>query len=346
MCNIAGYNGYRNAAPILIDMVRRQENLDGGLSTGIATIHNGILYYAKVVGNVDDLIEKTDALKFPGKIGIIHSRPDGNYKEFAHPFVSGNKKTALVSNGNLCSDGMLACIRNSITEFLHRQYIEFDSAMNLPQSPYPQLKDGRYVAYGEAVVKTVEYSHSISSMRYEDIMADVAGKFFSDVVNVMITANEPDNIYVARISRPMNILTMPGETYISTSQFGFPEGAPVQNMKSLPQMKSCVVTKEGFYETNYPISGGKVTDYTNEEYNDIKEKLRQQLKEKPTSMNSIGGGIFTLDRSANGLRPHVKAIYDALWDFHCEGVLKTETKPDEIPWAPGAIVNRTFFSIN
>ena len=106
------------------------------------------------------------------------------------------------------------------------------------------------------------------------------------------------------------------------------------------------VTKEGFYETSYPISGGKVTDYTSEEYVDIKEKLRQQLKEKPTSMNSIGGGIFTLDRSANGLRPHVKAIYDALWSFHCEGVLKTETKPDEIPWAPGTIVNRTFFTID
>ncbi len=56
MCNIAGYIGNRPAAPILIEMLRKQEWLDGGLSTGIATIHEGKLYYAKVVGDVEALV--------------------------------------------------------------------------------------------------------------------------------------------------------------------------------------------------------------------------------------------------------------------------------------------------
>ena len=30
MCNIAGYVGERRAAPILIDMLRREEGLDAG----------------------------------------------------------------------------------------------------------------------------------------------------------------------------------------------------------------------------------------------------------------------------------------------------------------------------
>ncbi len=41
MCNIAGYTGSRRAAPILIEMLRREEFMDGGLCTGISSIHEG-----------------------------------------------------------------------------------------------------------------------------------------------------------------------------------------------------------------------------------------------------------------------------------------------------------------
>ena len=40
MCTIAGYAGERRAAPILVEMIRRQQFLNGGLSIGIATIHD------------------------------------------------------------------------------------------------------------------------------------------------------------------------------------------------------------------------------------------------------------------------------------------------------------------
>jgi len=96
MCNIAGYTGSKQAAPILIEMIKRQEKLDGGLSTGIATIHNGKIYTAKVTGDADELIKSTDAMNFPGTVGIIHSRPDNNYVEYAHPFISADKTCALV----------------------------------------------------------------------------------------------------------------------------------------------------------------------------------------------------------------------------------------------------------
>ena len=56
MCNIAGYAGNQQAAPILLEMLRRQELYDGDMSTGIATIHEGKLYSRKIVGNVDDFL--------------------------------------------------------------------------------------------------------------------------------------------------------------------------------------------------------------------------------------------------------------------------------------------------
>ena len=53
MCNISGYAGNKQAAPILVEMLKKQEYFDGGLSTGIATIDDeGNLYYAKVFGSV------------------------------------------------------------------------------------------------------------------------------------------------------------------------------------------------------------------------------------------------------------------------------------------------------
>ena len=36
---IAGYSGNRRAAPILIEMIRREQFFDGGKVTGIVTIH-------------------------------------------------------------------------------------------------------------------------------------------------------------------------------------------------------------------------------------------------------------------------------------------------------------------
>ena len=41
MCNIAGYAGNQQAAPILLEMLRKQEPYDGDMSTGVASILEG-----------------------------------------------------------------------------------------------------------------------------------------------------------------------------------------------------------------------------------------------------------------------------------------------------------------
>ena len=101
MCNLAGYAGNRQAAPILLEMLRKQQAYNGGKSTGIATIHEGKIHMRKVVGNVDDLIRNTDALELPGTIGIAHSRPSGKpgLEEYAQPFLSMDDDSVLMTNG-------------------------------------------------------------------------------------------------------------------------------------------------------------------------------------------------------------------------------------------------------
>ena len=63
MCNMAGYAGIKDAAPILIEMLKRQEGFEGGYSSGIATFHEGKIYYAKIVGDTDRLVALTEAAK-------------------------------------------------------------------------------------------------------------------------------------------------------------------------------------------------------------------------------------------------------------------------------------------
>ena len=346
MCNIAGYIGKKNAAPILLEMLKAQETFDGGLSTGIATIDNGILYHAKVLGDVDELIKKTDAANFPGTIGIIHSRPDDNYVEFAHPAVSENGATAVVANGNICRDETLFNIRQSAMKMMEESAITFESAVFLEKSSYPVLSDGRFVPYNEAVAKYIEYLRQRDVSNYAEAMSEAASKFFSDVVNVMISANSPDSIYVSRISRPMNIMVADGESYISTSQLAFPKIENVKYIKTLPHMKTSIVTKDGCTQSPCPITGGNVTEFSDEETAQILKDTRETLLKAPTSMDSMGGGIFVPNTQPDKFRPNVKAIYDALWEIHKEGVLKTEIRETTLPWLPETTkVKRTFFYI-
>ena len=58
MCNIAGYIGPERAAPILIDMIRKQEGLNGGFFTGIVTVAEDGLHYAKVMGDLSELLRQ------------------------------------------------------------------------------------------------------------------------------------------------------------------------------------------------------------------------------------------------------------------------------------------------
>ena len=89
MCNIAGYAGNQPAAPILIEMLRKQAYYDGDMSTGIATIHEGKLYYKKLVGNVEHFLENVDLSELPGTIGIAHTRPSGSLQGIAnHPVMT------------------------------------------------------------------------------------------------------------------------------------------------------------------------------------------------------------------------------------------------------------------
>ena len=100
MCNIAGYIGKRQAAPILIEMMRREEGYAGGFYTGI-TVHNGErLVSEKVLGDLAKLEAETPCHDLCGTVGFLHSRScSGGGREWGQPFLSRDGKTSLIANG-------------------------------------------------------------------------------------------------------------------------------------------------------------------------------------------------------------------------------------------------------
>ena len=155
MCNIAGYVGERQAAPILIEMLRKQQIYDGGFSTGVATVHEGKLYYRKVVGDVDTLLRETDALSLPGTIGIAHTRPAGD-KNLPHPYVSMDGRMAVVTNGNTPRNHY-SYLTDNVIALLEENGYKFSTEMPYPKEGFPSLSNGHAVSPAEARVHLTDY---------------------------------------------------------------------------------------------------------------------------------------------------------------------------------------------
>lgn len=74
MCGIVGFTGKQNAAPILLDGLKKLE-YRGYDSAGIAVEHDGVISLSKVSGRIANLCEKTeDGKNLPGFSGIGHTR--------------------------------------------------------------------------------------------------------------------------------------------------------------------------------------------------------------------------------------------------------------------------------
>ncbi len=102
MCGIIAYAGTEDAAPILLEGLKRLE-YRGYDSAGILTINGGSQFELKKdVGKVLEIHLKVNLLDLKGTIGIAHTRwatHGGVTRRNAHPHVSNNGKIAVIHNG-------------------------------------------------------------------------------------------------------------------------------------------------------------------------------------------------------------------------------------------------------
>lgn len=101
MCGIVGYIGRAEAAPILLDGLRRLE-YRGYDSAGIATICDSTVEIRKKVGRIANVAQEVTANPLRGSVGISHTRwatHGGVSDENAHPHTDQSGKLVIVHNG-------------------------------------------------------------------------------------------------------------------------------------------------------------------------------------------------------------------------------------------------------
>src|SRR4030042_6564926 len=101
MCGIIAYSGPRDAAPILMEGLKRLE-YRGYDSAGIAVQQAGKIVLRRAAGKLSNLVRAVQARPVPGQAGIGHTRwaTHGEPNERnAHPHASASGNIVVVHNG-------------------------------------------------------------------------------------------------------------------------------------------------------------------------------------------------------------------------------------------------------
>ena len=328
MCNIAGYAGTRSAAPILLEMLKRQEAFDGGVTSGIVTVHEGRLYARKIVGDVDTLIKTTDAMYLPGTVGIAHTRPGGDARTygFAQPFVAEGGRLAGMTNGTTRGIGYTERAQ-AATDFLQDNGYSFMGGVAAESSSFPMLKNGNYVSCVETRVNLVSY-YVNRGYDIHTAMARVASECYTDSVLGILSLDTTDSFHILRTSRPAFSVTAEDGTYVASCPFAFPDGLG-EKCASLPLMKPCAVSGCGVEVSPVEMSGcervGELSDGAlNESYGRLSSLLRGK-KDAPLTFDDLECEVWNNMRDLfdgdHSLIEDARLVYSVLYRLHLEGSL-------------------------
>ena len=190
MCGIMGYVGPNQAAPVLLDGLRRLE-YRGYDSAGIAVLDDEI-HTRKAEGKVDRLFELTESSPITGSVGIGHTRwaTHGIPSDLnAHPHSDPSGAFVVVHNGIIENFYEL---RDRLTEEGHEFTSETDTEIlaHLVAKAY----DGDLAAAVRAAVAQAEGAYAL----------------------VVMSAHEPGKIVAVRRISPLVVGLGDGETFLAS----------------------------------------------------------------------------------------------------------------------------------
>ncbi len=183
MCGIIGYIGKNNAAPILLDGLRRME-YRGYDSAGIAVIGSGKILFEKRAGKIDILAQRltsgSQVWNTESFCGISHSRwaTHGEPTETnAHPHFDCTESLAVVHNG---------IIENyqGLKHFLDGQGHKFRSETDTEVIPHLIEEYARELPYEEAIVEALRHLHGTYGL-------------------IVISREHPEKLVAARLGSPL-----------------------------------------------------------------------------------------------------------------------------------------------
>lgn len=192
MCGIVGYTGEQNAAPILLEGLKKLE-YRGYDSCGVAVIDQGKISIRKVTGRIDHLVEETrGGESLPGTAGIGHTRwatHGAPTDQNAHPHVSSDGRFAIVHNGIIENYQLLR-------EELKEKGYSFSSETDT-----------------EVIVHLIEMYYEGDPVR---ALMKASSRLRGSYAVGMTCTDAPEKVFVARESSPLILGIGIGENYFAS----------------------------------------------------------------------------------------------------------------------------------
>lgn len=193
MCGIIGYTGKSQAAPVLLDGLKRLE-YRGYDSSGMAVVDDGKINIIKSVGKIKELETKSDGgKKLVGTLGIGHTRwaTHGVPNTVnSHPHLSGDGRFAIVHNGIIEN---FADLKTELIGLGHKFVSDTDSEV------IAQLLQHLYC--GDMIKALAELTHRL------------IGSYAVGIISI----DRPDTLYAIRKDNPLVIgLGSDGENFIAS----------------------------------------------------------------------------------------------------------------------------------
>src|SRR2546426_787189 len=193
MCGIVGYTGPRQAAPLLLEGLRRLE-YRGYDSAGLALIEDGRIDVHKAAGKISVLEKALGTSLPPGHTGIAHTRwatHGAPHHVNAHPHTDCGGTLALVHNGIIENAGAL---RTALGKRGHVFRSETDTEVLAHLVEELLASAGSMVEAVAGALHQVEGTYGIA----------------------VVSTREPDTVVAARRGSPLLVAVGAGENFVAS----------------------------------------------------------------------------------------------------------------------------------
>ncbi len=278
MCGIVGYIGYKNAAQVLVDGLKKLE-YRGYDSAGIALFENNKINVIKSKGRLSVLEKRINSINPVSNIGIGHTRwaTHGEPNDInSHPHVSNSGDFAVVHNG---------IIENymKLKEFLQSKGYEFVSDTDT-----------------EVFAHLIEYYYDGDLLKAViDSISEVEGSYALGV----ICKNSPNEFIAARKDSPLIVGLGKDENFIASdipAILEYTRDIYILEDKEIVSLKKDEVNvydihgrsvKKEVFHVNWDVTAAQKSGY---EYFMMKEMCEEPKVVKDTINPRIVDGEVTL----------------------------------------------------
>jgi glucosamine--fructose-6-phosphate aminotransferase (isomerizing) len=260
MCGIVGYVGQRAAAPVLLEGLRRLE-YRGYDSAGVALVQLHRLKVHKTAGRVEDLrrlVGDLSSSSAAGSVGIAHTR-----------WATHGEVTDANAHPHTDTSGRFAVVHNGIVENADRLRAQL-------------VADGVTLVSGtdtEALVHLIA-ARAEQTETLEDAVRTVLGVVEGTYGLVVLDAERPDELVVARNGSPIVLGVGEGETFVASDVAALVRHT--QRVVYLEDGEIATVRADDFRTS----SRAQTVELSEEDYQlgDYQDFMRKEMEEQPEAV--------------------------------------------------------------